>query len=432
MLTSVRIRLAVASFLVATIALIFVAPSTALASLGTPTTHMVPAVGSSDAVDTAAVPTPDGRYVMVSDYQNDLLYRFDTRDSTWSSAPVIQDPYGVAVTADGTKAVVASFGTGSGAGTGITVVDIASMTTRQIFASAPGSAGLIGVAVSSDGHYAYAAGQYDNSVHVFNLWTNADVAHVTVGSGPNYLVLSSDDTRLYVANTSANSVSVLSVSGASAVLLNTITTPATGLWGIALSTDGSRLAATGQNSDTVCVIDTATLTALGSVSLPSGAAPTGVAFSPDGSQFAVTSNHLNEVQTFDTASLSHLQTVVTPPVVAQQGWGVSYSGDGSNLWVAGSWDSELFQLPLSPALARSTPSVVPSPSSTPSVVPSSSGGSETSTDTAVPVEKFVTGGLPNTGQVLAPMAGAAGGLVVLGLIVVAVALVVRRRTQSGK
>ena len=81
----------------------------------------------NSAVDTDAVPTPDGRYVMVSDYQNDKLFRFDVATQTFASsvASVLTDPYGVAVTPDSSTAVVASYASG------ITFVDIPTMSTSH-------------------------------------------------------------------------------------------------------------------------------------------------------------------------------------------------------------------------------------------------------------------------------------------------------------
>lgn len=66
----------------------------------------------------------------------------------------------------------------------------------------------VGVIVSSDGSRIYVANSGSNTVSVIDTATNATVATVAVGSNPVDLAVSLDGSRVYVADLGSNDLSV--------------------------------------------------------------------------------------------------------------------------------------------------------------------------------------------------------------------------------
>jgi YVTN family beta-propeller protein len=147
-----------------------------------------------------------------------------------------------------------------------------------------------GVAISPDGSRAYVANRNSASVSVISLADNTVVGTIPVGLGPTGVVVSRDGSRVYVANRTAHTISVINT----ADLTSVGTIPAGGEpMGLSLSPDGSRLYATLVDTAHLAAISTSTLTVVSSA--PVGPQPFSVAVSPDGSWAFVANRGANSV-----------------------------------------------------------------------------------------------------------------------------------------
>ena len=201
----------------------------------------------------------------------------------------------VVLAPDGSTALVTDSEVGNSSGV-LAVVDLAtaSLTARISVGSGP-----TGVAVSPDGRYAYVADTgYVNqcNIDVVDLERDQVVDTVTVGKQPAGLVLSPDGRYLYVVE---------------AYLYLPLPPPSI----------------TTQPGD-VAIIDTRTMTL--SATVPVGVAPLIAALSPEGQTLAVGNYGSNTVTLIDTATLQ-TKTFAVP----DGAFGLTFSSDGQRLFVCG-------------------------------------------------------------------------------------------------
>ena len=146
------------------------------------------------------------------------------------------------------------------------------------------------------------------------------------------MAASVDGSRVYIANSGANTVSVINAS------TNTILTKIpvqNDPGGIAITPDGKLVYVVNSGSNTISVINTATNTVIANVSDPSG--PWCVVVSPDGSTVYVTDIHSNKVEVINTAT----NTIVNTITVGKNPYYLSISADGKNLYVANSGENSI-------------------------------------------------------------------------------------------
>lgn len=219
-------------------------------------------------------------------------------------------------------ALVTLAGTGSGIGTGKTVVPV----TLTGFTGGNQVGGAIrtggypdAVAVAPDGSTAYVTNYTSNSVTPIDLSTDTPGKPIPVGVGPAGIAIAPDGKMAYVTD-----------DGSSASLGDTVTpinletgkpgapiTVGGGPQGIAITPDGSTAYVAdagaivagqrGAIGRTVTVIDLKTGRTLTPITVGNG--PTGVAISPDGSRVFVTNLDSESVSSISTASKT-----ASPPV----------------------------------------------------------------------------------------------------------------------
>jgi len=136
-------------------------------------------------------------------------------------------------------------------------------------------------------------------VSVIDTATNTVTATISAGSQPAGVAVSPDGSRVYVANTASQNVSVID-SGTNTVI-SAITIPVSSQSsfadpiGVAVSPDGNRVYVTAYGAGTVSVIDAATNAITSTIAIPCdgcqytglGRAPWGLAISSDGSRVYV-------------------------------------------------------------------------------------------------------------------------------------------------
>jgi YVTN family beta-propeller protein len=116
-------------------------------------------------------------FAYITNYNDKTASVIDTTTNTvTATVPVGIDPYGVAVTPDGTKVYVTNYGSNN-----VSVIDTA---TNNVTTNVPVGGAPNGIAVSSDGTKVYVANNNDSAVYVINTTTNTVITKVDVGKHP--------------------------------------------------------------------------------------------------------------------------------------------------------------------------------------------------------------------------------------------------------
>jgi YVTN family beta-propeller protein/parallel beta-helix repeat protein len=257
-----------------------------------------------------------GPYAYITNYFNNTVSVIDTAtNNVVDTVNVGSNPFGVAVSPDGTNVYITNLGSGN-----VSVIDAA---TNNVIATVNAGKRPYGIAVSPEGSKVYVTNEYSGTVSVIDIATNSVVATLPVGSWPSGIAVNPDGKAVYVANEDGT-VSVIDTA------TNTVTdtvTAGSSLIGIAVGVDGAKVYVADYENDTVSVIDTATNTVTATV--PAGSRPGGVAVTPDGTKVYVTNEFGNTVSVIDTATNNVRDTVN----VGTSPWGVAVSPDGTGVYV---------------------------------------------------------------------------------------------------
>lgn len=220
-----------------------------------------------------------------------------------------------------------------------------SRATNSVIASISGLGGFFSgtafVTVSSDGSRVYMANNGVNTVTVISTATNTIMATINVGNGPAGIVISPDGKYVYVTNSVDGTISVISTSS------NTVTTTfslggngASNPAGLAISADGSRLYASCQlNTGVVYFINTDNNSVFDSVTV--GSNPSGIIVSPDGETVYV-ANYISQnisAITVRTKVVTTSAAFTSNPTISPIEFnGLALSPDGATLYVSSFWD----------------------------------------------------------------------------------------------
>jgi len=238
--------------------------------------------------------------------------------------PVGGNPFGVAVTPDGTKAYVASQRDGTAS-----VINTASNTvvaTILLGGFIRPDIQPVGVAVTPDSTKVYVANPGDLTVMVIDTASNTVTTTITLGIADG-IAVTPDGTKAYVTIVDSDVVSVISTA------TDTVVRPDIPVghrpFGAAVTPDGSKVYVTNRDSGTVSVITTATNTVTATTTV--GTQPQGVAVTPDGTKAYVTNSNDSTVSVIATAT----DTVIGPPIpVGSAPFGVAVTPDGTKVYVA--------------------------------------------------------------------------------------------------
>ena len=181
----------------------------------------------------------------------------------------------------------------------------------SIAGSVPIEIGPSGVAVSSDGTKIYVANSDNlsniegsgNTIFVIDTATN-EVTAVPVGIGPFGIAVHSDGTKVYVTNFWSNTTSVIDTTTFTAIITVDVGHDPTG---ITVSPDGTKVYVANRLDNTTSVIDTLNNSVITVV--PVGIYPSGVTANLDGTKIYVTSAISNNVSIIDTATNTFKSTV---------------------------------------------------------------------------------------------------------------------------
>ncbi len=299
-------------------------PAHTYSSAGTYTVNLTVSNQNGTALKSVIVTVPEipGPYAYITNYYNSSVSVLDTAiNAVVSTVNVGINPFGVAVSPDGTMVYV----TNSGSNT-VSVIDA---TTNTATATVNVGKRPFGVAVNQDGTKVYVTNELSNTVSVIDTATNTVIATVDVGSYPAGIAVSPDGTIVYAVN-EGGSVSVIDAA------TNTVTATV-GLEinpiAVAVSPDGTKVYIANWGSSTVSVIDAATNTVTATISV--GSCPGGIAVSPDATKVYVTNELSNTVSIIDAET----NTVTATVDAGNSLWGIALNPDGTKVYVANENDN---------------------------------------------------------------------------------------------
>ncbi|WP_048107514.1 PKD domain-containing protein [Methanosarcina barkeri] len=264
-----------------------------------------------------AAVSPDGTKVYVTNTKYGNRGTVSVIDTAINKVTAIVDvgykysPCGIAVTPDGKKLYVADRDI-----KGVSVIDT---FTNTVIATVPVGVNPLGVAITPDGKKVYVANRYSNTVSVIDTSTNAVIATVEVGSGPCGVTVNQMGTVLYVTNCESNTISIVDIS------TNTVTaTVPVGKWpmGVTVTPDGTKVYVVDEGSNNVSVIDTATKNVIATVKV--GKNPYGIAVTPDGTKIYVA----NSGDSDNLGSTASVIDTVTDRVISTVNTGFSPTAFG--------------------------------------------------------------------------------------------------------
>ena len=257
--------------------------------------------------------TPDEKLICVSNTVGKTVTLIETATNRIvATIPVGNDPVDLIASPDGHFLYVNNTSSSS-----VSVIDLdRRVETRKISVRASSSAssppGPYGIAVSPDGKRLYVTAINDNAVVTLDLASGAEIARIPVVTQPRSLALSPDGKRLYVTgltdgagvsviNTATNQAdtkvsvaatarsfdvavspdgrttyvtdytnNLIVIDAAAGQVRQVIPVPGQNTRGIAVSSDGSSVYMTNQDSDNMVILDAGTLRVLRTVQLSQG------------------------------------------------------------------------------------------------------------------------------------------------------------------
>jgi YVTN family beta-propeller protein len=208
------------------------------------------------------------------------------------------EPFGIAITPDGTRAYVVNTGSDT-----VSVIDTA---TNQVVGAPIGVGDVpLTIAITPDGTRAYVANFESESVSGIDTRTSG-VLTIPVGKEPGEVAITPDGSRAYVANFGAESVSVIGT--ATNTVLATLSGGFSNPFGMALKPDGSRLyVAESSVLKAISVIDPKTDQP--SPSIAGVDAPEFLAVAPDGGRLYATDAFARTLSVIDTQTNQVLSAI---------------------------------------------------------------------------------------------------------------------------
>lgn len=229
----------------------------------------------------------------------------------------------------------------------LSVVD----TTKNTVASVTGlgvGGSLVGVAVNPAGTRVYVTGS-DNTVSVidtannqlvpvkdpYSANSNRSYIYVDVGVSPRGIAVNPSGTKVYVANSGSDNVSV--IDAVSSVVIKKPVTVGSTPYGVAVSPDGSKVYVTNYAGKSVSVINTADDSVLYSVAISGNNPfnkPYGIAVNPNGTQIYVANEGDGTVSVINAKD----DTVYRKVPVGNSPRGVAVKPDGTKVYVVNGGD----------------------------------------------------------------------------------------------
>jgi YVTN family beta-propeller protein len=177
-------------------------------------------------------------------------------------------------------------------------------TQTVAVATIPVGIAPVGVAVLSSTNRIYVANYSDNTVSVINGNTNDVIATIAVNSRPQELAINPTTNRLYVANWNSGTVSVIDITSNTVITNIPVGSRPTG---IAVNPNTNRIYGANYDSENLYVIDGATNSVITNISV--GSSPRGVAVNPNTNRVYLANGNIGAVTVVDGSTNSVLTTI---------------------------------------------------------------------------------------------------------------------------
>ncbi|MCI0707353.1 MAG: beta-propeller fold lactonase family protein [Ignavibacteriae bacterium] len=248
-------------------------------------------------------PTVVGTLIVLNKSDHTVTLIDAASKKSLATIPTGKHPHEVAISPDGTLAVVADYGNGPNPGNTLTVIDIPGM--KQLKTVSLGDYrrphgiewvkdNTVAVTVEANKALLLVDIQEGNVLHA--IVTGENVSHM--------VVVTKDLSKAFVANIGSGTTTVLDLNANKK--LADIETGA-GAEGIAITPDGKEVWVTNRSANTVSVIDAATHNVL--ATLESKAFPIRVKITPDGKHALVSSAQSGEVVVFDVKERKEIRRI---------------------------------------------------------------------------------------------------------------------------
>jgi len=194
------------------------------------------------------------------------------------------------------------------------------------------------IIASADESRVYVANNTGNSVSVINAVTNAVTNTIPVGTAPSFITLSPDDKRLFVSNSVSNNISVIDATTATVVATIPVGGPlnpsTVGAHRSAITPDGGHLYVMNDQSGAIYVINTTTYQVEATIAISIFFDSIGgrIFLSPDGTRCYVYDGLVGSLTVINTVTNSKLSVLGPNIGPAAQ----TISPDGSRLYVGDS------------------------------------------------------------------------------------------------
>lgn len=188
--------------------------------------------------------------------------------------------------------------------------------------------------------YAYITNLSDNTVSVIDATANGGgyISKIPLGTGrqPYGVAISSDGTRVYISNQLSKTISVIDAltDPNNPTVINTIGPLTNTPSGLAVNSAGTRLYVANYDVGTVSVIDLSLPTPSVIASPGVGTTPVGVAISPDGATVYVTNSGSDNITAIKTSDNSVTTFSAGPAGNAPMGIALGKVGTVTNIYVA--------------------------------------------------------------------------------------------------
>jgi YVTN family beta-propeller protein len=219
------------------------------------------------------------------------------------------DPEQVAVTADGTRLVVANEDAAQ--------VSIVDLKTGSVITSIAVGAEPEGVTVAPDGRAVYVTSEDAGEVYAIDTTSYAVLARIPVGPRPRSVAFTRDGRRAFVTLENGGAVAVIDATAHKFERLVTLGDRAVRPMGLAVDPAGKTMYVTTGRFGKLFTMDPFTLTVGDSIAV--GERPWGVAVTPDGATAFTANGPSNDVSVVDLAKKAVVQKIP----VGDRPWGVA-------------------------------------------------------------------------------------------------------------
>jgi YVTN family beta-propeller protein len=260
----------------------------------------------------------------------DEVLRITAASEAVTTMTVSDAPYGISVTPDGDQVLVTQRD-------GNALVFINTSDFSDPAYTLPVGNSPRGVAVEPHGRYAYVANFDDDTVSQISITGRSITDTIDVGDAPSGVAARYDAENetpvVYVTNYNDGTVTVIGADSQTTVI-----DVDDGPIGVAVTPDGSRVYVANSDDDTVSIIDTQTETVIDTLNV--GDAPWGVAVGAQGDYVYVTNNFSDTVTVIQTSN----NTIIRTFSVGDQPRGVSAPCNGTFAYVVNQGDGSISRI----------------------------------------------------------------------------------------